>query len=49
MRLDISLATYIYAPHDLAKVNNSEIERVTEMDIKKHFVLINILVCVYEY
>ena len=22
-----------YAPHDLAKVNNSEIERVTEMDI----------------
>ena len=24
-----------YAPHDKAKVNNSEIERVTEMDIKK--------------
>ena len=24
-----------YAPHDMAKVNNSEIERVTEMDIKK--------------
>ena len=24
-----------YAPHDLAKVNNSEIERVTEMDKKK--------------
>ena len=24
-----------YAPHDLAKVNNSEIERVTEVDIKK--------------
>ena len=24
-----------YAPHDLAKVNNSEIERVTKMDIKK--------------
>ena len=23
-----------YAPHDLAKVNNSEIERVTEMDKK---------------
>ena len=22
-----------YAPHDLAKENNSEIERVTEMDI----------------
>ena len=24
-----------YAPHDLAEVNNSEIERVTEMGIKK--------------
>ena len=23
-----------YAPHDLAKVNNSEIERVTKMDKK---------------
>ena len=30
----ITRLAYIYAPHDLAKVNNSEIERVTEMDKK---------------
>ena len=32
-----------YAPHDLAKVNNSEIERVTEMDKKKLFILVIII------
>ena len=26
---------YHYAPHDLAKVNDSEMERVTEMDNNK--------------
>ena len=34
----VSMATFArrwYAPHNLAKVNNSEIERITEMDIKK--------------
>ena len=25
-----------YAPHDMAKVNNNEIKKVTEMDIKKN-------------
>ena len=33
-----------YAPHDLAKVNNSEIERVTQMDNKKKKSQINMFV-----
>ena len=32
---DYTSARRWYAPHDLTKINNSEIERVTEMDLKK--------------
>ena len=31
-------ARWWYAPHDMAKINDSKIKRVTEMDIKKNYI-----------